>query len=140
MKNSKLKFSEYMQNISRSKSFGKFVLIVKLNSSQGYTVLIYTVEQTIRSRPQLSHYLYVRSTHTSVNVCSTCTDWTHQAYQHTIAMRYFLTFFKIVVSLDIHSVDSTVDLHILISGPAEQCQIKWGHVFGTFGHPIFWGN
>ena len=27
MKNSKLKFSEYMQNISRSKSFGKFVLI-----------------------------------------------------------------------------------------------------------------
>ena len=28
MKNSKLKFSEYMQNISRSKSFGKFVLIV----------------------------------------------------------------------------------------------------------------
>ena len=26
--NSKLKFSEYMQNISRSKSFGKFVLIV----------------------------------------------------------------------------------------------------------------
>ena len=29
MKNSKLKFSEYMQNISRSKSFGKFVLIVR---------------------------------------------------------------------------------------------------------------
>ena len=28
MKNSKLKFSEYMQNISRSKSLGKFVLIV----------------------------------------------------------------------------------------------------------------
>ena len=28
MKNSKLKFCEYMQNISRSKSFGKFVLIV----------------------------------------------------------------------------------------------------------------
>ena len=28
MKNSKLKVSEYMQNISRSKSFGKFVLIV----------------------------------------------------------------------------------------------------------------
>ena len=28
MKNSKQKFSEYMQNISRSKSFGKFVLIV----------------------------------------------------------------------------------------------------------------
>ena len=28
MKNSKLKFSEYMQNISRSKSFGKFILIV----------------------------------------------------------------------------------------------------------------
>ena len=28
MKNSKLKFSEYMQNIIRSKSFGKFVLIV----------------------------------------------------------------------------------------------------------------
>ena len=28
MKNYQLKFSEYMQNISRSKSFGKFVLIV----------------------------------------------------------------------------------------------------------------
>ena len=28
MKNSKLKFSEYMQNISRSKIFGRFVLIV----------------------------------------------------------------------------------------------------------------
>ena len=28
MKNSKLKFSKYMQNIRRSKSFGKFVLIV----------------------------------------------------------------------------------------------------------------
>ena len=28
MKNAKLKFSEYMQNISRSKSIGKFVLIV----------------------------------------------------------------------------------------------------------------
>ena len=28
MKNSKLKFSEYMQNISRSKSLGKSVLIV----------------------------------------------------------------------------------------------------------------
>ena len=28
MKNSKQKFSEYIQNISRSKSFGKFVLIV----------------------------------------------------------------------------------------------------------------
>ena len=33
MKNSKLKFIEYMQNISRSKSFGKFVLIVKLSAS-----------------------------------------------------------------------------------------------------------
>ena len=28
MKNSKLNFSEYMQTISRSKSFGKFVLLV----------------------------------------------------------------------------------------------------------------
>ena len=28
MKNSKLKFSEYMQNISGSKSFGNFFLIV----------------------------------------------------------------------------------------------------------------
>ena len=28
MKNSKLRFSEYMQNISRSKSFGKFVFIM----------------------------------------------------------------------------------------------------------------
>ena len=31
MKNSKLKFSEHIQNISRSKSFGKFVLRVKQN-------------------------------------------------------------------------------------------------------------
>ena len=30
MKNSKLKFSEYMQNINRSKNFGKFVLTVLL--------------------------------------------------------------------------------------------------------------
>ena len=29
MNNSKLQFSEYTQNISRSESFGKFVLIVK---------------------------------------------------------------------------------------------------------------
>ena len=29
MKNSKLKFSEYMKNISRFKSFDKFVLILK---------------------------------------------------------------------------------------------------------------
>ena len=28
IKKSKLKFSKYMQNISRSKSFGRFVLIV----------------------------------------------------------------------------------------------------------------
>ena len=34
MKNSKLKFSEYMQNISSSKSFGKFVLSVR--NSNGY--------------------------------------------------------------------------------------------------------
>ena len=34
MKNSKLKFSEYMQNISRSKSFGKFVLIVYICCTQ----------------------------------------------------------------------------------------------------------
>ena len=34
MKNSKLKFSEYMQNISRSKSFGKFVFTVRLTSIQ----------------------------------------------------------------------------------------------------------
>ena len=31
MKNSKLKFSEYMQNISRSKSFGKFVLTLSVD-------------------------------------------------------------------------------------------------------------
>ena len=31
MKNFKLKLSKYMQNISKSKSFGKFVLIVLLN-------------------------------------------------------------------------------------------------------------
>ena len=32
MKNLKLKFSEYMQNISRSKSFGKFIHIVRLGN------------------------------------------------------------------------------------------------------------
>ena len=32
MKNFKLKFSEYMQNISKSKSVGKFVLIVIQNT------------------------------------------------------------------------------------------------------------
>ena len=51
MKNSKLKFSEYMQNISRSKSFGKFVLIVytkwstvfcKRRAAFGGTTSIYT--------------------------------------------------------------------------------------------------
>ena len=37
MKNSKLKFSEYMQNISRSKSFSKFFLIVYTNTTQSQT-------------------------------------------------------------------------------------------------------
>ena len=37
MKNSKLKFSEYMQNISRPKSFGKFVLIVNGDKSRDST-------------------------------------------------------------------------------------------------------
>ena len=36
MKNWKLKFSEYMQNISRSKSFGKFVLIVLILYSTNF--------------------------------------------------------------------------------------------------------
>ena len=36
MKNSKVKFSEYMQNISRSKSFGKFVLIVISKQYTGF--------------------------------------------------------------------------------------------------------
>ena len=39
MKNSKLKFSEYMQNISRSKSFGKFVLIVYVIRNKQYCVV-----------------------------------------------------------------------------------------------------
>ena len=34
LKNSKLKFSEYIQNISRSKSFGTFVLIA-VSTKQG---------------------------------------------------------------------------------------------------------
>ena len=34
MKNAKLKFSEYMQNISRTKRFGKFVLIVKAAAAE----------------------------------------------------------------------------------------------------------
>ena len=40
MKNSELKFSEYMQNISRSKSFGKFVLMVysQINATQNCNV------------------------------------------------------------------------------------------------------
>ena len=37
MKNSKLKFSEYVQNVSRSKSFGTFVLIVQMKVSSGPT-------------------------------------------------------------------------------------------------------
>ena len=37
MKNSKLKFSQYMQNISRSKTFGKFVLIVQTFQPFCYT-------------------------------------------------------------------------------------------------------
>ena len=40
MKNTKLKFSEYKKNISRSKSFGKFVLIVY---AQLYLPIIYVV-------------------------------------------------------------------------------------------------
>ena len=39
MKNSKLKFSEYMQNISRSKRFGKFVLIVNFLAGNDYKKL-----------------------------------------------------------------------------------------------------
>ena len=35
MKNTKSKFSEYRQNISRSKSFGKFVLIVSEHPEPG---------------------------------------------------------------------------------------------------------
>ena len=38
MKNSKLKFSEYMQNISRSKRFGKFVLIVNFLAGNDYMI------------------------------------------------------------------------------------------------------
>ena len=34
MKYSKLKFSDYMQNISRSKIFGKFVLIVYVTGNE----------------------------------------------------------------------------------------------------------
>ena len=40
MKNSKLKFSEYMQNISMSKSFGKFVLIVIVPCSFSKTYIL----------------------------------------------------------------------------------------------------
>ena len=39
MKNSKLKFSEFMQNTSRSKSFGKFVLIVLAFSKVAFLFL-----------------------------------------------------------------------------------------------------
>ena len=42
MKNSKLKFSDYMQNISRSKGFGKFVLIVL---TKGPILFTFTVSQ-----------------------------------------------------------------------------------------------
>ena len=47
MKNSKLKFSEYMQNISRSKSFGKFVLIVLANSDLNF----WTINDCLQSKP-----------------------------------------------------------------------------------------
>ena len=40
MKNSKLKFSEHMQNTCRSKSFGKFVLIVIATSVNVYLLIL----------------------------------------------------------------------------------------------------
>ena len=39
MKNSKLKFIEYVQNMSRSKRFGKFVLIVMFSSCSVYSCM-----------------------------------------------------------------------------------------------------
>ena len=53
MKNSKLKFSEYMQNISRSKIFGKFVLIVYISS---FTPQMFCFNYTFESK-QLRSYL-----------------------------------------------------------------------------------
>ena len=56
MKNSKLKVSEYMQNISRSKNFGKFVLIVylngvfeKKNASYQFVIQFIRIRKTIHS-------------------------------------------------------------------------------------------
>ena len=46
-KSSKLKFSEYMQNISRSKSFGKFVRIVNSAFFLEYSTRISKLEPTL---------------------------------------------------------------------------------------------
>ena len=54
MKNSKLKFSEYMQNISRSKSFGKFVIIVQQK-------FVPTFEKYSFSEKIASHCMLVRN-------------------------------------------------------------------------------
>ena len=53
MKNSKLKISEYMQNISRSKSYGKFVLIVKKTNFWRGTPQEYF---HVKCLPAQSHY------------------------------------------------------------------------------------
>ena len=49
MKNAKLKFSEYMQNISRSKSFGKFVLIVPIIFETHIFLFMLTKDKVKRS-------------------------------------------------------------------------------------------
>ena len=61
IKNSKLKFIEYMQNISRSKSFGKFVLIVscsemsfKKTNFRYPTSIGYCLESRITQSPEES--------------------------------------------------------------------------------------
>ena len=68
LKNSKLKFSEYMQNVSRSKSVGKFVLIVakSLLSLYVHILSFMTIHETTLKMlilcPQLHvTYLYMHA-------------------------------------------------------------------------------
>ena len=64
MKNSKLKFSEHMQNISRSKSVGKFVLIVivkylVMNNAGAYQKLFEITGDIIKQSKPLPNFSYL---------------------------------------------------------------------------------
>ena len=71
MKNSKLQFSEYMQNVSRAKIFGKFVLIV--NQSTSSTLVACTISIAIMYHTiEGNHSMLLNSALSSVmHRCST---------------------------------------------------------------------